>query len=141
MPARSSWAEGNRMDPRVKIEGYLVRMGLSFQEASPGTWVVSDAERGLQNLVIALADSHVIIRMSIMEVPSKGREKLFEELLRLNAAELVHGAYGIEGQQVVIIDTLDADGIGLETFEGTLDAIGLAVAQHYRILSPYRAKA
>jgi hypothetical protein len=128
------------MDARVKIEGYLVRMGLSFQEASPGTWVVSDAERGLQNLVIALADSHVIIRMSIMEVPSKGREKLFEELLRLNAAELVHGAYGIEGRQVVIIDTLDADGIGLETFEGTLDAIGLAVAQHYRILSPYRAK-
>jgi CesT_Tir_1 len=129
------------MDPRVKIEGYLVRMGLSFQEASPGTWIVSDAQRGLQNLVIALANSHVIVRMNIMEVPSKGREKLFEELLRLNAAELIHGAYGIEGRNVVIIDTLDADGIGLEAFEGTLDAIGLAVAQHYRILSPYRAKA
>jgi len=129
------------MTPRDKIEGYLVRLGLSYQEPSPGTWIVSDAPRGLHNLVIALADSHVIVRMIVMEVPPHGREKLFEELLRLNAADLVHGAYGIEGRHVVIVDTLVADGIGLEEFEGTLDAIGLAVAQHYRILSPYRAKA
>jgi len=128
------------MNTREKIEGYLVRLGLSFQQASPGTWIVSDAQRGLHNLVVAVVDSHVIVRMNVMEVPSRGQEKLFQELLRLNAADLVHGAYGIEGQHVVIIDTLDADGIGLEEFEGTLDAIGLAVAQHYRILSPYRAK-
>ncbi len=128
------------MNTREKIEGYLVRLGLSFQEASPGTWVVSGAERGLHNLVVAVVDSHVIVRMAVMEVPAQGREKLFEELLRLNAADLIHGAYGLEGRNIVIIDTLDADGIGLEAFEGTLDAIGLAVAQHYRILSPYRAK-
>ena len=129
------------MSPREKIEGYLVRLGLSFQEPAPGTWVVSDAQRGLENLLIALADSHVIVRMNVMEVPARGREKLYEELLRLNAADLIHGAYGLEGRHVILIDTLDADGIGLEEFEGTLDAIGLAVAQHYRILSPYRAKA
>ncbi len=129
------------MSPREKIEGYLVRLGLSFQEAAPGTWVVSDAQKGLENLLIALADSHVILRMNVMEVPARNREKLYEELLRLNASDLVHGAYGIEGRHVILIDTLDVDGIGLEEFEGTLDAIGLAVAQHYRILSPYRAKA
>lgn len=129
------------MSPREKIEGYLVRLSLSFQEPSPGTWVVSDAQRGLHNLVIALTDSLVIMRMNVMEVPSKGREKLFEELLRLNAADLVHGAYGIDGRQVILIDTLEAEGMGLEEFEASLDAIGLAVAQHYRILSPYRAKA
>jgi hypothetical protein len=129
------------MSPREKIEGYLVRMGLSYTEPSPGTWVVSDSARGLHNLVIALANSHVVIRMIVMEVPSHGREKLFEELLHLNATDLVHGAYGIEGRQVVLLDTLDVDGIGLEEFEDTVDAIALAVAQHYRILSPYRAKA
>ena len=129
------------MNAREKIDGYLVRLGLSYQEPSPGTWLVSDAQKGLHNLVIALANSHVIVRMNVMEVPAGGREKLFEELLRLNASDLVHGAYGIEGRNVVIIQTLEADGIGLEEFESALDAIGLAVAQHYRILSPYRAKA
>ncbi|HTP57475.1 MAG TPA: YbjN domain-containing protein, partial [Spirochaetia bacterium] len=104
------------------------------------TWVVSDSEVGLETLIVQLAEPLVILRSHVMDVPSSGREKLFEELLRLNAADLVHGAYALEGRHVVIIDTLDADGIGLEGFEGTLDAIGLAVAQHYRVLSPYRAK-
>ncbi len=128
------------MSPREKIESYLVRLSLSFQEGSPGTWVVSDAERGIHNLVIALTDSLVIMRMNVMEVPVRGREKFFEELLRLNATDLVHGAYGIEGRVVILIDTLEAEGMGLEEFEASLDAIGLAVAQHYRILSQYRGK-
>jgi CesT_Tir_1 len=128
------------MSPREKIEGYLVRLALSFQESN-GTWVVSDAQRGLDNLIIALTDSLVIMRMNVMEVPAAGREKLYEELLRLNAADLVHGAYGIDGRNIILIDTLEADGMGLEEFEASLDAIGMAVAQHYRILSPYRAKA
>ena len=129
------------MSPQEKIESYLVRLGLTFQQHAPGTWLVSDVQRGLDNLVIAVADSHVIVRMNVMEVPARNREKLFEELLRLNAADLVHGAYGIEGRHVILIDTLDAEGMGLEEFEGALDAIGLAVAQHYRVLSSYRGKA
>ncbi len=129
------------MSPREKIEGYLVRLSLSFQEAAPDTWVVSDAERGLENLVIALTDSLVVMRMNVMPVPTAQREKLFEELLRLNATDLVHGAYGIEGSTVILIDTLEADGMGLEEFEASIDAIGLAVAQHYRTLSAYRSKA
>jgi len=129
------------MTPREKIESYLVRLALSFQQPTAGTWVVSDAQRGLHNLIIALTDSLVVMRMNVMEVPATGKEKLFEQLLRLNAADLVHGAYGIDGRSVILIDTLEAEGMGLEEFESSLDAIGLAVAQHYRILSDYRVKA
>ncbi len=129
------------MTAREKIESYLVRLALSFQQPTAGTWVVSDAQRGLHNLIIALTDSLVVMRMNVMEVPATGKEKLFEELLRLNAADLVHGAYGIDGRSVILIDTLEAEGMGLEEFESSLDAIGLAVAQHYRILSAYRVKA
>jgi len=129
------------MTAREKIESYLVRLALSFQQPTAGTWVISDAQRGLHNLIIALTDSLVVMRMNVMEVPATGKEKLFEELLRLNAADLVHGAYGIDGRSVILIDTLEAEGMGLEEFESSLDAIGLAVAQHYRILSAYRVKA
>jgi hypothetical protein len=128
------------MNAREKIEGYLVRLGLSFQQSAPDAWVVSDAQRGLQNLIIALTDALVIMRMNVMEVPAQDREKLYAELLRLNASDLVHGAYGIDGRNIIIIDTLESEGMDLEEFEASLDAIGLAVAQHYRVLSPYRAK-
>ena len=124
-----------------KIESYLVKLSLSFQQVSAGTWVVQDAAKGVENLLIILSDPLVVLRLTVMEVPPKGREKLFEELLRLNASDMVHGAYALDGKQVIIVDTLEADTLDLTEFEASIDAIGLAVAQHYRVLSKYRVKA
>jgi hypothetical protein len=118
-----------------------VKLSLTFQEAGAGTWVVRDAERGLENLVIILSEPLVILRINVMDVPASGKEKLFEELLRLNATDLVHGAYAIDGRTVILIDTLEAEEMDIEEFEASLDAIGLALAQHYRTLSRYRIKA
>jgi hypothetical protein len=128
------------MISREKVEGYLVKLSLTFQEAGTGSWVVRDAEKGINDLLVILADPLVILRINVMEAPATGREKLFEELLRLNATDMVHGAYALDGKNLVIIDTLEADTLDLEEFQASIDAIGLALAQHYRILSKYRAK-
>jgi len=128
------------MISREKLEAYLVRLSLSFHDAGNGTWVVNDRDKALQNLLVQLAEPLVILRIHVMEIPTAGREKLFEELLRLNATDMVHGAYALDGKNVIIIDTLEADTIDLEEFEASIDAIGLALAQHYRTLSAYRAK-
>jgi len=128
------------MIPREKLEAYLIKLSLSFHEAGAGTWVVSDREKGLENLLIQLSEPLVILRISVMDVPATGREKLFEELLKLNATDMVHGAYAVDGKGVIIIDTLEAETMDLEEFEASIEAIGLALAQHYRILSAYRAK-
>jgi hypothetical protein len=125
---------------RDKLEGYLVKLSLSFHEAGPGTWVVRDRERGLENLLVQLSEPLVILRIHVMEVPPTGREEFFEELLRLNATDMVHGAYAVDGKNVLIIDTLEAETMDLEEFEASIDAIGLALAQHYRPLSRYRTK-
>jgi hypothetical protein len=125
---------------REKLEGYLVKLSLSFHEAGPAAWVVNDSGKGLQNLLVQLSESLVILRIPVMEVPSSRREQLFEELLRLNATDMVHGAYAVDGTGILIIDTLEADTMDLEEFEASIDAIGLALAQHYRTLSRYRQK-
>ena len=129
------------MISRDKIEAYLTKLGLSFHEPSPGTFVVRDQQRGLENLVVILSDPVVVLRIHVMEVPASGREKFFEELLRFNATDMVHGAYAVDGKNVIIVDTLEADTMDLEEFEASIDAIGLALAQHYRPLSRYRVKA
>lgn len=128
------------MISREKVEGYLVKLSLTFQEAGTGSWVVRDAEKGINDLLVIIADPLVILRINVMEAPATGREKLFEELLRLNATDMVHGAYALDGKNLVIVDTLEADTLDLEEFQASIDAIGLALAQHYRILSKYRAK-
>ena len=129
------------MISRDKIESYLVKLSLSFHEAGPGTWVVRDQQRGLENLVVILSDPLVVLRIHVMEAPAGGREKFFEELLKYNATDMVHGAYALDGKNVIIVDTLEADTMDLEEFEASIDAIGLALAQHYRPLSRYRLKA
>jgi hypothetical protein len=128
------------MSPRDRIESYLVKLSLTFLNAGDSTWVVRDAQKGLENLLIVLAEPLLIMRINVMEVPAAGNEKLFEELLRLNATDLVHGAYAIDGKNIILVDTLEANTMDLEEFEASLDAIGLALAQHYRSLSKYRPK-
>jgi hypothetical protein len=128
------------MSPRDTIESYLVKLSLTFQAAGDGTWVVRDAQKGLENLLIMLAEPLVIMRINVMDVPAGSNEKLFEELLRLNATDLVHGAYALDGKTIILVDTLEAGTMDLEEFEASLDAIGLALAQHYRTLSRYRVK-
>ena len=128
------------MISREKIEGYLVKLSLTFQEAGTGSWVVRDAEKGINDLLVILADPLVILRINVMEAPAAGREKFLEELLRLNATDMVHGAYALDGKNIIIVDTLEADTLDLEEFQASVDAIGLALAQHYRILSKYRSK-
>jgi len=129
------------MSPRDKIESYLVKLTLSFQSVSANTWLVRDSQKGLENLLIVLAEPLVIMRIHVMEIPAAAKEKLFEELLRLNATDMVHGAYALDGKNIVIIDTLEAEPMDLEEFEASIDAIGLALAQHYRPLSKYRVTA
>ncbi len=128
------------MTAREKLESYLVKLSLSFHEAGPNTWVVSDEEVGLETLLVQLAEPVVILRAHVMDVPATGREKLFAELLRLNATDMAHGAYAVDGKRVILIDTLEVETMDVEELQASIDAIGLSLAQHYRSLSAYRTK-
>ena len=44
----------------------------------------------------------------------------------------------VDGDKIIIIDTLEGESMDLEEFQASIDAIGLAVAQHYKKLSAYR---
>jgi hypothetical protein len=126
------------MISKEKLEGYLMKLSLTFQEAGANSWLVRDPEKGLEDLLVMIVDSHVIMRVNVMKVPEARKASLFEELLRLNATDMVHGAYGIDGSTIIIIDSLELETMDLEEFQASIDAIGLALAQHYRLLSKYR---
>jgi hypothetical protein len=53
---------------------------------------------------------------------------------------LVHGAYALEGDHVILIDTLEVDTMDLEELRASFEAIGLALVQHYKVLGRYRRK-
>ena len=92
---------------------------------------------GLDNMIITLAGPVVVFRVKLMEVPRHHREELFRTLLEMNATEMMHGAYGVEGDAVVISDTLQLENLDFNEFAATVDDITLAVASHHGRLAKY----
>ena len=123
-----------------KVEQYLIDLKYSYQEVKPNFWLVDDPEHGLEGIAVMYADPLVIIEVQVMDAPRQKREEFFAKLLELNAGDMIHGAYGLEGGKVVIIDTLEYDALDYSDFRAALDAISLALTQHYPILSVYREK-
>ena len=121
-----------------KIEGYLINLGISFEAVEKNSWIINDSEKGLEQVIVMFAEPLVIIRINVMLLPKSGREELFETLLRLNASDCIHGAYAIDGQNVVIIDIMEYDIMTFEEFQSSLDSISLALAEHYQILNKFR---
>ncbi|MGA2545811.1 MAG: YbjN domain-containing protein [Rectinemataceae bacterium] len=123
-----------------KIENYLISLGISYEELQTGTWLVEDPGKGLPGIVVSLAEPVVILSAKAMRLPSKDREAFFFELLKLNYSGLLHGAYAIDGDDVVLVDTLEYGTMDKEEFEASLDAIGFALSEHFPILSRYMDK-
>ena len=123
-----------------RIEQYLIELKYSYRELKPNFWLLDDTEHDLEGIAVMYADPLVIIRLQIMDTPREKREEFFAKLLELNANDMIHGAYGLEGDKVVIIDTLQYESLDFSEFQATLDAISLAMTQHYPILSVFREK-
>ena len=119
------------------IESYLMRMELPHEEPRDGTWLVKGVD-GIDNIVITLAGPVLVFRVKVMNVPHSHREELYRTLLELNATEMMHGAYGIEGDSVVIADALQLENLDYNEFAATVDDITLAVASHHGRLAKYR---
>lgn len=122
---------------KTKIESYLINLSLTYEEAGDDIWVINDEDKGLANVVVFAEDPLVTIRTKVMIIPEQDRSVFFEELLRLNA-DMVYGAYAIDENDVVLVETFELSTLDYEEFQGALDAIGLALAQHYPRLSKFR---
>ena len=123
-----------------KIEQYLIDLKYSYQEIRPNLWLLDDTEHNLEGMLVMYAEPLVIIRVQVMNAPKQNQLEFFTKLLELNAGDMIHGAYGLEGEKVVIIDTLEYETLDYSEFQAVLDAISLVLTQHYPILSGYREK-
>jgi hypothetical protein len=131
------------MITREDIQSWLDRLdggGLTVSEIEPNLWLARTAEDA--EVVVHFAPPVVILRVRVMELPDSEprRSELFRQLLEYNARELVHGSYGLEGDHVVLTDTLELENLDFSEFEASFDSITLALASHLATLAPYRER-
>jgi hypothetical protein len=126
------------MDAKEKLEGYFIKLGLTYQQIAEGTWVVTDDDAGVHQVVVMVDDPIVVVRVTVMALPNKNREAFFETVLRMNASDLVHIAYAVEGEHLILSNSFLLETLDLEEIQAVVDEFGLALIQHYSILSKYR---
>lgn len=129
------------MANREDIESYLMKSGLHTEEVEEDMWVVHDTA-STENIVVRLAGPLVIFRVKVMELEKVERKvELFQTLLELNAAEMVHGSYGVAGDAIVLTCALRTENLDYNEFQGTIDDFSMALTKHYELLASFRSAA
>ena len=131
------------MITREDIQSFFDRLycgNLTATEIEPQLWLLKtpdDAE-----VVVHYAPPVVILRVRVMELPASEprRGELFRQLLEYNARDLVHGSYGLEGDHVVLTDTLELENLDFSEFEASFESMTLALASHLGALASYRER-
>jgi len=123
-----------------KIEQYLIDLMITYQQVGKNLWLLDDEERSLQGVAIMQAEPLVIVRAEVMDVPKGNLLELFTKLLELNASDVIHGAYALDKNKIILLDTLQYESMDNEDFRATLDSFSMALVEHYPILSKFREK-
>jgi hypothetical protein len=121
------------------VESYLLRMGNPYEQVQPGVWLVRADQ--VENMAISIAGGVVVFRMKVMNLPDKDREKLYETLLQLNTTDLIHGAFGLERNAVVLVHALQLENLDFNEFSAVIDDFTMAISKHYDELSKFRTAA
>ena len=131
------------MVTREDIEAFLDRLsadGATYREIEPGLWAVRPGGQLEVDFIVHHNPPVVVIRVKVMELPkTNGRHPdLYRRLLELNATDLVHGSYGIAGDEIVLTEALELEHLDFEEFLASYESMTLALATHLRELTTYR---
>lgn len=120
------------------IEGYLIQMGVPFEQIAKATWMIHDEYDLIDNIIVSLNDPVVLFQVKLMDIPAGvDRLKLYETLLRLNTTDMMHGAYGLDGNSVVATDTLQSENLDFNEFQASVDSLSLCISDHYKKLAEF----
>ncbi len=113
------------------LESYLIRLGADYEEVDDGMFLVGTDNGGVP-IVVHHSDPVLVVRMKVMDLPgdTDGLGGLYETLLRLNATDVVHGAYGIEERELILSDTLQLETLDFEELRASIESVQLAAASH-----------
>jgi hypothetical protein len=131
------------MVTKEQLEGFLDRLGVdgaTHSEIEPGLWVVKPGGSFDFDVVVHYSPPVVLLRVKVMTIPNAdGRmATLTRRLLELNASDLVHGSYGIQGDSIVLTEALELEHLDFEEFLSSYEGMTLALASHLRELGSFR---
>lgn len=130
------------MTTNDQIEAYLIESELPFERVKEGFWIIHDETDDIDNIVVVHTPPVITFRVKVMELsPDDDHLELYGHLLRLNASSMIAGAYGLEDDAVVVIDSIQSENLDHNEFNASIDAIAFALREHYDELKGFAASA
>ena len=125
------------------IESFLIRLsatGATYSEVESGFWIVRPSPDNDLSIAVNYAPPVVLLRIDVMSLPSDAGQTatLTRRLLELNASDLLHGAYGIQNENIVLTEALELSALDFEEFLASYESMTLSLASHLRELGSYR---
>ena len=115
-----------------KVKGFLQELEFPIvsEDADEEIAVVTDEESGLNNLIVDCEDPILILEQAIIPIPANP-DGLYKRLLEMNRT-VIHGAFAIdeETNMVLFRDTLRLETLDRSELEGSINALGLALAEN-----------
>ena len=118
------------------LEGFLSRLERKYERVADGTYIVSMGP-GRPLVAMRLATPVLVLEVVIGEVPPAATERLlvlYRRLLEYNAERLLHAAYGIQGQQIMLSAALELVSVDLNELEAVLADLDMALAEQVPVL-------
>ncbi len=122
------------MKEKADLESYLLELGQPYEEIGDGIYMVHDEVDNVDDIVVSWSPPMVIFRVKLLDLPQGDNSALLRKLLEINATEMVAGAYGLDGDSVVVTDTLQSENLDYNEFQASIDSLVMAITDHYPVL-------
>ena len=117
------------------LEAQLRRLERRYERLPDGTFVLSLGPNQ-PPVALRLVPPVLVLQVSVGPAPKLDSvaAPLYRKLLELNATALVHSAYGLEGDLIVLASALELSSLDLNELEAVLADIDVALGEHVPVL-------
>jgi hypothetical protein len=124
------------------VEAYLNKLGRRYERIDDATYLVA-VDPNQPPIALRVAPPVIVAQVQIGAAPSADSAdsaRLFRRLLSLNAQGLMHVAYALENQTIVLCAARELDTLDLNELEAVFADIGVALAEHVPLLRQMATK-
>src|SRR5215207_7482903 len=96
------------------VENFLIALNRPY-ETDAGTFLVGSSG---PPIALRVAPPIVELQLDIGQIPGEAKQALFfRRLLELNATDLIHASYGLEGDRVILSAALELENLDQNELE------------------------
>ena len=117
------------------LEAQLGRLGRRYERTPDGTFILALGPNQ-PPAALLLVPPVLVVQVAIGNAPKDqvAAAPVYKKLLELNASALLHSAFGLENDQIVLAAALELDNLDLNELEAVLADIDVALGEHVPLL-------